>query len=61
LSWLVVMPCWLQAAHLEALSAATQLQQLSLWVYQATSRCLIDPLLQLSNLQHLDLAYKGEE
>eukprot|EP00775_Hariotina_reticulata_P011030 gene11030-11185_t len=49
----------LQAAHLEAVSCATQLQHLALWVYQATSRCLVDPLLQLTNLQHLDLTYKG--
>lgn len=51
--------CPAQAAHLETIAGATQLRHLALWVYQATSRCLLDPLLQLSQLQHLDLAYKG--
>lgn len=50
----------LQGAHLEALASGTQLTSLELTVYQtAHSRCPLDPLLELTCLQHLEVAYGG--
>jgi hypothetical protein len=49
-----------QGAHLEALAIGTQLTSLVLTVYQAGhSRCPLDPLMALTNLQHLEVGYGG--
>lgn len=58
--------CWpvLQPDHLEALASGTQLQSLSLCVYQVglggSSRVQFNPLFALTNLRSLELAYRGE-
>jgi hypothetical protein len=51
-----------QAAHLDALASGTQLTSLVLGVYQAAhSRCPLDPLMALTNLQHLEVMYGGKK
>jgi hypothetical protein len=51
-----------QAAHLDALASGTQLTSLVLAVYQAAhSRCPLDPLMALTNLQHLEVMYGGRK
>lgn len=50
----------LQSAHLEALAAGSQLDSLSLSVYQASGVNLrLNPLMQLTGLKSLEVVYKG--
>lgn len=51
----------MQPSHLEALACGTQLESLSLLVYQASGVNLrLNPLMQLTGLKSLEVAYKGE-
>lgn len=54
----------LQPDHLDALATGSQLQSLSLCVYQTglggSSRVQLNPLLALTRLRSLDVAYRGE-
>lgn len=54
----------LQPDHLDALATGSQLQSLSLCVYQTglggSSRVQLNPLLALTNLRNLEMAYRGE-
>lgn len=53
----------LQPDHLDALATGSQLQSLSLCVYQTglggSSRVQLNPLLALTNLRNLEMAYRG--
>jgi hypothetical protein len=59
----LVISC-LQPDHLDALATGTQLHSLSLCVYQTglggSSRVQLNPLLALTNLRSLEMAYRGE-
>jgi hypothetical protein len=58
------LPHSLQPDHLDALATGTQLHSLSLCVYQTglggSSRVQLNPLLALTNLRSLEMAYRGE-
>lgn len=51
----------MQPSHLEAIACGSQLEVLSLMVYQTSGVNLrLNPLMQLSGLKSLEVVYKGE-